>query len=82
MLQNQNPPAFPTPPEKYDQVYMNKLINILRMFLNQVNAQQVISVNGIIFDYKTLPDQTQVSSLRSGQVYVDKTANNVLKVKL
>jgi hypothetical protein len=81
MLQNQNPPAFPVPPKEYDQAYMNMLINILRMFLNQVNAQQIISVNGIIFDYNTLPDQTQVSSLRPGQVYVDKTASYVLKVK-
>jgi hypothetical protein len=80
MLQNQNPPAFPVPPSDYSQAYMNQLINILRMFLNQVNAQQVISVNGIIFDYNTLPDQTQVTHLRPGQVYVDKTANNVLKV--
>jgi hypothetical protein len=81
MLQNQNPPAFPVPPVEYDQGYMNKLINILRLFLNQVNAQQVISLNGIIFDPVTLPDQTKLSSLRSGQVYVDKTANYVLKVK-
>jgi hypothetical protein len=82
MLQNQNPPAFPTPPEKYDQVYMNKLINILRMFLNQVNAQQTLSLNGIIFSTKSLPTQAQLSSLRTGQVYVDTSAGNVLKVKI
>jgi len=81
MLQNQNPPAFPNPPDKYDQTYMNKLINILRLFLNQVNAQQVISLNGIIFDINTLPDQTMTSNLRPGQVYVDKSAGNVLKIK-
>ena len=81
LLQNQNPPAFPVAPAEYDQVYMNKLINTLRLFLNQVNAQQIISVNGVIFDSAHLPDQTQVSALRSGQVYVDKTASYVLKVK-
>jgi hypothetical protein len=81
MLQNQTPPAFPVPPAEYNQAYMNQLLNILRMFLNQVDAQQILSLNGIIFDINTLPDQTKVSSLRPGQVYVDKSANNVLKVK-
>jgi len=80
MLQNQNPPAFPVAPDKYDQVYMNKLINSLRLFLNQVNAQQIISLNGIIFDYATLAKQSQYSTLRTGQVYVDTTEDNVLKV--
>jgi len=81
MLQNQNPPAFPVAPDKYDQVYMNKLINSLRLFLNQVNAQQTISLNGVIFDFATLANQTQYSALRPGQVYVDKLADDVLKVK-
>jgi hypothetical protein len=30
----------------------------------------------------SLPDQTEISKLRIGDVYVDKTANNVLKVKV
>lgn len=81
MLQNQNPPAFPIPPEQYNQVYMNQLVNTLRLFLNQVNAQQIISLNGIIFDAATLPTQSQYASLRSGQVYVDTSANYVLKMK-
>ena len=81
LLQNQNPPAFPVPPKDYDQAYMNKLINSLRLFLNQVNAQQVISLNGVIFDFTTLADQTQYSTLRPGQAYVDKLADDVLKVK-
>ena len=81
LLQNQNVPAFPVAPVEYDAVYMNKLINILRLFLNQVNAQQVVSLNGIIFSTKYLPTQTSLSTLRSGQVYVDTSAGNVLKIK-
>jgi len=81
LLQNQNPPAFPLPPAQYDQAYMNKLINILRLFLNQVDAQQIISINGIIFSTKYMPTQTSLSTLRSGEVYVDTSAGNVLKIK-
>jgi len=81
MLQNVNPPSLPVATKAYDQSYMDRLSNALRLFFNQVNAVQNLSLSGLNIDIKTLPTQTSLSSLRVGDVYVDTSAGNVLKIK-
>ena len=34
---NVSPPNLPLAPEEYNQQYMNKLANVLRLFFNQIN---------------------------------------------
>ena len=37
-LKNAAPPRLPTSPSQYDTQYMEKLINILRLYFNQLNS--------------------------------------------
>ena len=81
MLQNRATPNLPLPPKNYDQLQMQQLVNVIRLFFDQINAEQVLTLAGIIFSLNTLPTQANIASLRSGTVYVDTSAGNVLKIK-
>lgn len=82
MLQNVNAPNLPVAGPTYNQSSMSQLLNVLRLFFNQINAVQVLSLAGLNLDTKTLPTQADLSTLRVGDVYVDTSAGNVLKVKM
>ena len=82
LLQQRNPPNLPLAPGVYDVQYMNALSNAIRLFFNNVNSVQTISVSGLNIDLTTLPTQTSIATLRSGDVYRDTTADNALKVKV
>lgn len=77
----QNPPALPPAPATYDPGHMNNLVKVLRLFFVQQNAVQNISVSGMNMDINRLPTDVVYATLRSGDVYRDTTAGNVLKVK-
>lgn len=81
MLQNRNPPRFPDAPAQYNQGYMSGMLNLLRQFLDQINAIQVISIAGINININALPTEAALATLHSGDVYRDTTAGNVLKIK-
>jgi len=95
-------PRLQTPPIQYDQVWMNNLIQILRIYFNQLDnngpmtasSQNVGATNvvsGLAFiapnpnnlnEFTTsLPTQADLANLRSGSIYYDTSANNVLKIK-
>lgn len=80
MLQGRNPPHLPQAPQVYDAAYMNQLLNVLTQFMQQQNAVQVLSLAGINLNVDTLPTDAAYATLRSGDVYRDTTAGNVLKV--
>ena len=82
LLSQRNPPNLPLPPVEYDQQYMNLLSNAIRLFFNNINSIQPISVAGLNIDLKTLPTEAVLATLRAGDVYRDTTAGNVLKVKV
>ena len=75
------PPNLALAPAEYDQEYVNKLNNTLRLFFNNLDAVQQLSIARLNIAISTLPTEADVASLRSGDVYRDTTAGNVLKVK-
>ena len=82
MLALRNPPNLPLPPESYDRKYFDELNNVLRLFFNNINSVQALSLAGLNLDLKTLPTEADIALLRLGDVYRDTTADNVLKVKV
>lgn len=81
MLQNRNAPRLPAAPAEYDPEYFNRLNSILGLFFTQINMIQQLNLAGINIDINTLPTDASLATLRSGDVYRDTTASNVLKVK-
>ena len=81
LLAQRNPPNLPLAPAEYDPRFLNLLSNTLRLFFNNVNSVQTITVGGLILDLNTLPTEADLATLRAGTVYRDTTAGNVLKVK-
>ena len=71
LLQNRNSPNLPLAPEKYDRAYMDQLNNVLRVFFNEVNSVQNVSLAGINLDLRTLPTDADFANLRIGDVYRD-----------
>lgn len=82
LLANRAPPNPPIAPAEYDKAYFDRLVNILNLFFQQINAVQAISVAQLNINIKTLPTQADLANLRSGDVYRDTAAGNVLKVKV
>jgi hypothetical protein len=82
MFNTRNPPNLPVAPTEYDAKYMSQLLNVLRLYFTDLNAVQLLSVAGLNLDLNTLPTEATLASLRVGDVYLDTTAGNVLKVKV
>jgi hypothetical protein len=82
LLANRAPPNPPLPPEEYNKPYFDRLVNILNLFFQQINAVQAISVAQVNININTLPTQADLANLRSGDVYRDSAAGNVLKIKV
>ena len=104
-LKNTVQPRLPAAPNEYDRQYMEKLINVLRLYFNQLDnaapaifaSQNVGSVTAPVISALTcaqpdpatpgafeisLPTQADLARLRSGDVYYDTSAGNVLKIKV
>jgi hypothetical protein len=79
---NVTPPRLPTAPTEYNVTFMNQLLNVLYLYFQRIDGIQPISVSQLNFDLNTLPTDASLSTLRSGDVYRDTTAGNVLKVKV
>jgi hypothetical protein len=91
-------PRLPNAPDEYDAGAMNRLMNILRIYFNQLdNAGPIAAstqfngtsiVAGLSFapnpgsTTPSLPTQADAANLRVGDIYYDTTAGNVLKVKV
>jgi hypothetical protein len=82
ILANRAPPNPPLPPEEYSKPYFDRLVNILNLFFQQINATQPISIAQLNINIDTLPTDADVANLRVGDVYRDSTAGNVLKIKV
>lgn len=81
MLQNTATPALPLPPAQYDELYMNQLLKILRIFFNNINAEQKLTLSGLNINVETLPTEADLANLRVGDVY-RYTADNSLRIKV
>jgi hypothetical protein len=76
------PPRLPTSPADYNASFMNQLLNVLYLYFQRIDGIQPINVAQLNFDLNTLPTDASLANLRSGDVYRDTTAGNVLKVKV
>jgi hypothetical protein len=90
-------PRLPNPTPDYDFTMMNQLLNVLRLYFNQLdNAGPIAAssqfngadvVAGLSFPptgnttTPSLPTQANLANLRVGDIYYDTSASNVLKVK-
>ena len=77
-----SPPRLPAASDEYDPVYMSGMLNILNLFFQRLNSVQPISIASLNINIGTLPTQADLANLRSGDVYRDTSASNVLKVKV
>ena len=75
------PPRLPSAPEEYNETYMSGLTNILYLFFQQISSVQPINITRLNIDVARLPTDAALATLRSGDVYRDTTAGNVLKIK-
>jgi len=76
------PPRLPSAPQDYSEPYMSGLINVLYQYFQQINAVQPINITRLNIDVARLPTQADLANLRSGDVYRDSSAGNVLKIKV
>ena len=69
-------PSLPVPPVEYDSQYMVQLLNILRLYFNQLDNPGFMESSGLNFNLDTLPTQADLATLRLGDVYRD-TADGI-----
>jgi len=83
-------PRLPSAPLEYDQRFMDEFIRILRLYFSQTDnpgALRATTLNLSTINQTTglavisIPTQTSLATLRTGDVYYDTTAGNVLKIK-
>ena len=79
---NVTSPNLPLAPSEYERRYQDQLNNILRLYFNQLNNPGDIGGATLNLNPATLPTQADLTNLRSGDIYYDTTAANVLKIKV
>jgi len=75
-------PSLPLPPEEYNKRYFDQFNNVLRLYFNQLSNPGDMGGSTLNLNLVTLPTQADLANLRSGDVYRDTTAANVLKIKV
>lgn len=79
---NTTAPSLPLPPEEYNKRYFDQFNNVLRLYFNQLSNPGDMGGSTLNLNLVTLPTQADLANLRSGDVYRDTTAANVLKIKV
>lgn len=78
-------PALPLAPEAYSREYADQLVRVLNLYFKQLDSSSGIVVDNLSISVRegsvTIPTQVDLANLRVGDVYMDTTAGNVLKVK-
>ena len=73
-------PSLPVAPAEYSKEYMDQLARILRLYFNTLDNPSIITAGGLNLNINSLPTQAS-TTLRSGDVYRDTSAANVLKIQ-
>ena len=68
---NVRAPSLPIPSNEYEQQYFDKLINVLRLYFNQLDNPGPMGATGLNFDLNNLPTDADLANLRLGDVYRD-----------
>ena len=78
-------PALPLAPQAYSREYADQLVRVLNLYFKQLDSSSGIVVDNLSISVRegsvTIPTQVDLANLRVGDVYMDTTASNVLKVK-
>ena len=75
------PPTIGSAPIEYRRAFFDGLLRELVAFFDRVNRPYPHNASTLNIDIDTLPTEASLATLRSGDVYRDTTAANVLKVK-
>ena len=75
------PPVIGNPPEEYEPSFMRRTLSELRSYFERANQPYAINAATLNININTLPTQASLATLSSGDVYIDTTAGNVLKIK-
>lgn len=75
------PPRLPSAPEAYSRPYLDDLLRTLSIFFNRLTAVQQVNATTLNIDLDRLPTEADIAQLRTGDVYRDTTAGDVLKIK-
>lgn len=75
-------PNLPVAPREYDTLFFEQLTNVLRLYFAQLDNPGLSAASGLNLNINTLPTQATLATLRTGDVYRDTSAGNVLKVKV
>lgn len=81
---SQRIPTLPDPPANLPpevRQYLASVVAILRAQFTQLANPSEIGAKRILVPISKFPTQADLATLRSGHVYQDTTASNVLKVK-
>lgn len=84
MFGNQRPPRLPDPPTAFDgpqRLFLADMLRTLRLFFDGITAEQPVNITRLNINVGRLPTQADLASLRSGDVYRDTAAGDVLKIK-
>jgi hypothetical protein len=84
MASNVKPPRLPDPGPAFDggqRSYLSDLLRTLRLYFEASSTDQDISATKLRLNIDRLPTQADLAALRSGDVYRDTGAGDVLKIK-
>lgn len=76
------PPRLPDSPEEYTSGFMDTYSRTITSFFNRLTAIGQVRGSALNLNVNSLPTEADVATLRSGDVYRDSTASNVLKIKV
>lgn len=76
-----NIPEFGNPPPEYTSTWFAQMLQRLRVTFNQLNTFQPVLAASVHTQPGKFPTQLDLANLRSGDMYIDTAAANVLKVK-
>ena len=73
-------PDFERAGDVYDKQFLERLVKSLLAWATRLNAPYPHTASTLNINIGTLPTEADVATLRSGDVYRDTTASNVLKI--
>lgn len=74
-------PRLPRAPEQWTPQYQAEFNRELTAFFRQIVNAYAVNAGSLNININSLPTQADLATLRSGDVYRDTTASQVLKVK-
>jgi hypothetical protein len=68
---NATTPSLPLAPDEYNRRYFDQLLNVLRLYFNQLSNPGDMGGSTLNLNLETLPTEADLPNLRLGDVYRD-----------